>query len=83
MIREFLSWVQDEVVFKMLELEEKTPCSYYLLDLSILVLALLNDKLSTHYFEDEYGIPHSNASDVLNFWEKYVCKLLISHFNIN
>lgn len=76
MIKEFLSWVQDEVVHKMLEDADKVPCSYYLLDLSIFILALLNDKLSTHHIQAEYDIPHSNASDILDFWEKYVCIII-------
>jgi hypothetical protein len=76
MIFEFLNFIQDTVITDLLAKSDRVPCNYYLLDLAYVLLACLNNTMSTTKIEREYHIPHSSMSEIFTFFERYVCNFL-------
>ena len=72
MIFEFLSYVQDIVIQKMIENRDHTSSNYFLLDLAYVILHCLNNSMSVSIIERDYGISHSTMSQIFIFWENYV-----------
>ena len=56
----------------MIDKEITILANYYLLDISYLLLACMNDTFSIYKIEDRYNISYNNVSLILEFWKDIV-----------
>jgi hypothetical protein len=81
MIYEFLSYIQDKIVWTLVDNGNQVG-NYFLLNITYLLLDYFNLTFTVNEIENTWRIPHSTVADILAWWEKMLFLIIIYYYNL-